>query len=335
MEVEIDTAAPGAYLLALTQSDGIKHDVPVTILPPNPKISNLPIRVNLGEASQPFRLTGSGVDRIESLATDAGTVTGTSHGREWPGAIRLKPGLAAGKRFPLTISVIGLEKPLTIDDALEVVGPRPKIRLVRSSMPGNLGIDVHPGELPTGAMVGFALEVDHLYGASGQPVVSISCAGGDSRAALKLMPNEQAGGASLTQAGPESLYLSLDPGKVGFPGCPLIATVTTEPEGRSESQPLGKVIRLPKVELLTLTNEKSGQTNYAGVLKGSNLDIVEKVGWDAQTGVAVDAIPTPVPGEVGKQTLRIALPWPAPEPHAPLYVWLRDEQQGRQTSVSY
>ena len=180
-----------------------------------------------------------------------------------------------------------------------------------------------------------SLRVDHLYGAIGEPVINIDCASGGLRSALKLLPNGQGGGASLTQAGPGSLYLSLDPGKVGFPGCALTATVTTEPEGRSEPEPLGRVIRLPRVEQLTLTNEKSGASNYAGVLKGCDLDIVEKVGWDAQTGVPVDSIPTPVPGDPSKQTLRVALPWPAPQPHAPLYVWLRDEPQGRQTSVTY
>jgi hypothetical protein len=340
IEVNIDTdAAPGAYLLALTQSDGVKHEAPVTILPPNPKISNLPIRVNLGEASQPFHLEGSGVDRIESVSTEAGTVASGASGHEasqtWSGVFHMKPGLTAGARFPLILKVAGLSAPVTVPDAIEVVGPRPRILSMRSSLPGNLGIEIRDGELPAGTVVGFALRVDHLYGAIGEPVINIDCAGGGLRSALKLLPNGQAGGASLTQAGPGSLYLSLDPGKVGFPGCVLTATVATEPEGRSQPQPLGRVIRLPRVEQLTLTNEKSGASNYAGVLKGCDLDIVEKVGWDAQTGVPVDSIPTPVPGDPSKQTLRVALPWPAPQPHAPLFVWLRDEPQGRQTSVTY
>jgi hypothetical protein len=339
IEVNVDTGTPGTYLLALTQSDGVKHEAPVVILPPNPKIANLPIRVNLEAASQPFHLEGSGLDRIESVATQAGTVTEAAKGREtpevWSGVFCMKPGLHAGTRLPLTLKVAGLSAPLTAEDAIEIVGPRPKILSVRSSLPGNLGIEIDDGELPAGAVVGLSLRVDHLYGASGQPVVSLACAGGDLRSALKLLPNGQGGGVSLTQAGPGSLYLSLDPGKVGFPGCVLTAAVTTEPEGRSEPVPLGRVIRLPRVEQLTLTNEKSGPSNYAGVLKGSDLDIVEKVGWDAQTGVPVDSIPTPVPGDPAKQTLRVALPWPAPQPHAPLYVWLRDEPQGRQTSVTY
>ena len=35
------------------------------------------------------------------------------------------------------------------------------------------------------------------------------------------------------------------------------------------------------------------------------------------------------------QTLRLVLPWPAPGPHAPLYVWLRGEQTGRKTAVTF
>ena len=41
------------------------------------------------------------------------------------------------------------------------------------------------------------------------------------------------------------------------------------------------------------------------------------------------------PGDSARQTLRVVLPWPAPGPHAPLYVWLRGENQGRKTAVAY
>jgi len=49
----------------------------------------------------------------------------------------------------------------------------------------------------------------------------------------------------------------------------------------------------------------------------------------------VEAIPAPVPGEHPSQSLRVVLPWPAPAPHAPLYIWLRGESRGRKTSVAY
>jgi hypothetical protein len=99
--------------------------------------------------------------------------------------------------------------------------------------------------------------------------------------------------------------------------------------------PLGRVVRVPRLEQFTLTAEPLGPAAYAGVLKGRDLDLVERTGWDPQHGLAVDAIPAPVAGEPGKQTLRVPLPWPSPAPHAPLYVWLRGEKDARRTSVTY
>jgi hypothetical protein len=336
IEVDIDTSARGAYRLALMQTDGVKHEAPFTVLPPDPKISNLPVRVNLGEDGQAIRLEGAGLERIESVSTAAGTLTGAAARHGWSGEIRLKSGLTKGATFPLALKVSGLESTLTVADGIEVVGPRPKIASVRTSTPVNLGIEVHPDELPTGTTVGLALRVENFRGSEGsQSAVELGCAGGGLRAALKLAPDEQAAGATMTLAGPENLFLSLDPGKVGYPGCRLTATVVSAPEGRSEAHVLGTVIRIPRLEQLTLTNEKSGDSNFAGILKGSGLDIVERVGWDARNGVPVDAIPTPIAGGPSEETLRVALPWPAPAPHAPLFIWLRGEEKGRQTSVTF
>lgn len=326
IDVQIDTATHGAYRLALLQTDGVKHEEPFAILPPNPKISNLPLRVNLGENGQPIRLEGTGLDRIETLSSAAGTFSGAAGRHGWSGEIHLKAGVAKGATFPLALKVTGLESPLTLTDAIEVVGPRPKIASVRASIPGDLGIEIHADELPAGAVVGLALRVENFRGsAGGQSTIELGCASGDLRSPLKLSPDEQAG----------NLFLSLDPGKVGYPGCRLTATAVSDPEGRSEACPLGKVIRIPRLEQLTLTNEKAGASNFAGILKGRGLEIVEKVGWDAHTGVTVDAVPTPIPGDAARETLRVALPWPAPAPHAPLFVWLRGEEAGRQTTVTF
>lgn len=325
IEVKIDTAARGAYRLALLQTDGIKHEVPFAVLPPNPKISNLPLRVNLGENGQPVRLEGTGLERIESFSTAAGTFTGAAARHGWSGEIHLKPGVAKGASFPLALKVSGLESPLTLADAIEVVGPRPKIASVRTSIPGDLGIEIHADELPVGATVGLALRVENFRGSAGaQSTLELGCSVGDLRSAMKLSPDDQAG----------NIFLSLDPGKIGYPGCRMTATAVSDPEGRSESRNIGTVIRIPRLEQLTLTNQKAGASQFAGILKGSGLEIVEKVGWDAHNGVEVDAVPTPVPGDLSKETLRVALPWPAPAPHAPLFVWLRGEETGRQTSVS-
>jgi hypothetical protein len=132
------------------------------------------------------------------------------------------------------------------------------------------------------------------------------------------------------------LFLSLDAGMVGRPGCLLAASIDIEPEGRSDPFVIGRVIRVPSLEQFTLTNEQAGPSTYVGILKGRDLDVIEKTGWDARNGVRVDYVPEPVPGNnTSLQTIRIAVPWPAPAPHAPLYVWLRGEGEGRQTTLTY
>lgn len=127
----------------------------------------------------------------------------------------------------------------------------------------------------------------------------------------------------------------MDPGTVGYGGCRLAATVVAEPEGRSDPFVLGRVTRIPRLDKFILTTEKIGESSYAGIVEGRDLDVIERVGWDSQQGTPVESIPTPVLGDSSRQTLHIVLPWPAPGPHAPLYVWLRGEHNGRKTVVTY
>lgn len=331
LEVTLDTAARGSYELLLQQSDGKPHEVPVTVLPPNPKISALPARINVDEPRQHVRFAGDGLDRVDSLTTPAGALTGTGAAAEWTGDIQLAAGLHVGQRLPLLLHVKGLDDPLTLPDAIEVVGPRPKIGALRKSLPANLGVDLRQEELPAGITLGLVMPVKDLHG---RPQVELGCAHDGLRKALTLTPDEPAGGASLSFAGPGELYLSFDPGAVGYPGCSISAIVSTQPEGRSDPAPLGTVVRLPHLDRFTLTSESTGPSSFAGILKGTDLDLVEKVGWDADHGLPVQAIPTPIPGEPSRQTLRVSLPWPAPAPHAPLYIWLRGESQGRKTVVA-
>ena len=84
MEVEIDTSGlhAGCYVLKLAQTNGSTYDLPIQIHPPNPKLSNLPLRVNLGEPQQTFTLEGSGLERIEGLSQRGRDVgAGSSSGR--------------------------------------------------------------------------------------------------------------------------------------------------------------------------------------------------------------------------------------------------------------
>jgi hypothetical protein len=332
--VSIDTAKQGSYRLLLTQSDGAAHPIPVTVLPPNPKLSNLPIRLNMGEARQPLRLQGSGLERIEGASSDAGEITGAPAARGWSGEITLKSDVQKGSRFPLLLKVKDLSSPVTVPDALEIVGPRPQVQSVRKSLAGAPGVEIGADELPAGTPAGLVLTVDHLNEGT-RPRVELSCEGGGARQSLALSAGEPSGGASLTFAGPGALYLSVDPGVVGYAGCRLTATVALEPEGRSDPFVLGRVIRVPRLDKFILTTEKAGDSGYAGNIEGRDLDVIERTGWDAQHGLPVESIPTPIAGDPARQSLRVVLPWPAPAPHAPLYVWLRGETSGRKTGVAY
>jgi hypothetical protein len=332
--VNIDTAKRGSYRLLLTQSDGAPHAVPVAVLPPNPTISNLPIRLNIGEARELICLQGSGMDRIESASSDAGDITGAPDSHGWSGEIGLKAGLIAGRTFPLVLKVKGLSSPVTVPDAIKIVGPRPRILSLQKSVAGALGIEIGADELPAGTAAGLVLTVNLLHDAV-RPRLELGCEAGELRQSLTLAPGEPSGGASLALAGPGTLYLSVDPGAVGYPGCRLAATVILDPEGRSDRFVLGRVIRVPRLDKFTLTTEKVGDSSYAGTLEGRDLDVIEKAGWDAEHGARVESIPTPVPGDPSRQTVRVVLPWPAPGPHALLYVWLRGEARGRKTVVAY
>jgi hypothetical protein len=115
----------------------------------------------------------------------------------------------------------------------------------------------------------------------------------------------------------------------------LDATLTVDETGASDPYTLGRVIRLPHIERLLLTDEKEGGHLYIGSLTGQDLQTIEKTGWDGKNGYPVQGIPTPVAGDSQEQTLRIELPWPPPSPRAPLYVWLRSETEGRLTQAKY
>jgi hypothetical protein len=288
----------------------------------------------LGDAHQAIRLSGDGLERIQSISTDAGTITGKPHGPAWLGQISLHDGLAKGQLFALALKVTGLDQPVSVPDALEIAGPRPRIQSVQKSLAAPPGIEIAPDELPQGTEAGLALTVEGIDESS-QPRLELGCSPGAGRPALTVAPNAPSGGARLTFSGPGALYLSVDPAAIGYAGCRVTATVATDADGRSNPFPLGRVIRPPRLDKLTLTNEKVGDASYAGSLEGRDLDVIQKVGWDARNGVPVEAIPAPIPGDTARQSLKIALPWPAPVPHAPLYVWLRGESAGRKTTVSY
>ena len=60
--------------------------------------------------------------------------------------------------------------------------------------------------------------------------------------------------------------------------------MSTEAAGASEPLAAGRVVRLPRIESVTLTNEKLDQ-GYAAVLEGWELETIGKTGWDAANGL--------------------------------------------------
>ncbi len=334
MEVEIDTAklAPGRYRILLTQADGKAYTVALRVLPPHPAISNLPLAANLGEKSQTVVLRGIGLDRIEAIQSERAAIEvlpgGTATERK--ASIRLNDGAGKGDRADLDVKVEGVHQPLRMSAALTVLGPRPKIGLVKASLPEHLSVPFNAGELPSGAMVSFSMRVENM---SSEPAVHLRCAlGGE---AVTVRPGDRRESARLESAGQGLLFLSIDPAIAGQPGCELTATVENVPEGTSDPATLGRIVRLPRIKSFTLTDEKVGPDVYAGLLRGEDLEIIEKTGWNAESGIVVNDLPKPVAGAGHEQTLRIALPWPSPTPHAPLYIWLRGESAGRPTQARY
>jgi hypothetical protein len=332
LEMEIETAVRGSYRLLLAQSDGLTYELPITILPPHPKIDALPLRANTGERAQRIPLRGSGIERIEALETDAGECE--LDGSE--AVLQLRADVRPGSRFDLRMRVKDIQAPVTVPAALEVVGPRPRIAAIRQSFAESSTVALAEDELPAGAEVSVALTVEHLAGIQGYPTVELSCEGDAGlRRKISLVPGDRSPGARLNFAGEGMLFLSLDPGAVGHPGCRLAATVAALPTGCSDPYPLGRIVRVPRIQRFILTDEKLAEGVYAGILQGQDLDTIERTGWDAKQGLPVPSIPAPVPQEALTQTLKVALPWPSPAPHAPVFIWIRGEDRGRATVVKY
>jgi len=336
-EAEVDTTAlkPGQYKLLLAQSGGASQPVPVTVLPPNPKLEDLPLRPNLDEPSQKLMLHGSGLDRIEKLSSAAGVIelAPARHATETREAtIKLGKDVHEGQEFDLKMTVQGIDDPITMADAVRVRGARPHITAVRNSFPQSFGLTLNAGEIPSSVTASFALEVAH---AGDAPLVNVTCAdAGSRRQPLELAAGDRKDGASLDMAGEGELFLSFQPGTVGRSGCMLQARVTSA-EGVSDPYRLGRILRVPRIEQFVMSDQKLSDGSYQGTLTGEDLDLIQQTGWDAQHGLPVQSIPDAVAGDARKQVLKIEMPWPAPAPHAPVFVWLRGEQTGRATGVQY
>lgn len=341
MQAEIDTAglAAGTYSLAIQQVNGVTGDVPITVHPPNPELTQIPLRVNIGEPQQTITLHGKHLDRIQKISSPraewimAEIPEGAKDLSERAATVKLKPSAKKGDPINAEIFVNDMENPLKVESIARIAGPRPRLTLATKSFAGASGVELHDGEIPAGTAMSFALQAENV---DLHPSVSLACNNdGDTRRKISVAPGDKRDSAELDVTGRGSLFLSVDPGVIGDSGCQLIAEVNEEETGTSDPFVLGEVIRLPRINNFMPTDEKVGNTAYAAVVTGQDLQLIEKAGWGPAISEPVQGIPTPVPGNPQEQTLKIAIPWPPPSPRAPLYVWLRGENEPRQTNARY
>ncbi len=321
VELDTDHLRPGSYVLALTSANGASHELPLLVAAAPPQIENLPIRLARDAAEQRVLLNGRGLNRIEGISSEGVKFRLADYDPTRPNErlaiATVQPDVKTGAQLAMNIVAQGNVR---FAAALQVGGPKPKIVSVKVGLPDNLGITPKADELPAGSFVSVVMKVEP---ASASPSVKLQCAENE----LLLKVGEKKNGAKLESVGPGQLFLSFDPGALGPTGCQITATLIGD--APSDPAKLGQVIRFPRIEMFWMTDEKASPGNFAGILTGSDLELIDRTGWDATKGVPVDSIPATTASSGTQQTLKIAMPWPSPTPRSPIYVWLRGESQGR------
>ena len=331
MDIQIDTASlpPGQYKLILTQVDEKPHDVPLELLPPAPTIDNLPMVINQGVSESQFVLKGRHLELLKHLDTAKGNLElgpGSPDQTERQITLRMPKDLSAGTGFAVRAYIADRSEPLTFADAIRIAGPLPEITAVNAGWPADQVVQLGSGELPGGSFLSAMLTVAHL---ESNGIVKLACDQAGSRD-MTIPLGASSGNTRAQQVRPDQVFLSFD--TVGWPnGCVLKATIANGSEGQSVPYTIGRVVLVPKIENLNLTADDSGDAVYRAVVSGENLETIEKIGWAADQGEAVGALPLSV-GAGQKQTLTTSVPAP-PDPDSQLFVWLRGEDKPRVTTV--
>jgi hypothetical protein len=337
MDVQIDTSNlnPGPYELLISQADAKAHAVPLTVLSNLPKIENLPVLLNQGVATQHYVLKGERLQllsKLESPIADFQLGETSAGDTERSLTVQLKGDPKSGISQPVTVFLGDRTQPLKFDPGVQIAGPLPAIASSKLSLPTGLAMTLLPEEFPAGAMLTALLDVKNIRP---QSALRLYCSEGvGSKAALHL--GEQTANSSLQQLSPDQLFVSYDTSD--FPaGCTVMGQIDNGVDGQSQPVELAHLRRFPKILSFTVSNMPASIP--AGVppvktyeLRGMNLEMIQQVGWDANAGVALPALPSPVPGQGQLQSLMVDLPDP-PAPKAPLYIWLRGESVARATTI--
>jgi hypothetical protein len=132
----------------------------------------------------------------------------------------------------------------------------------------------------------------------------------------------------LEQLTPDQLFLTFDTG-AWFNGCVVDATATSG-DGDSAPHRVARIVNLPAIEQFNLSDDGSG--DYSATLVGQNLETIGKAGWTADEETPVSQLPQPISGDGRRQKLQIQVAAP-PSPDAVLYISLRGDSKGRQTTL--
>ena len=330
MDIQVDTGGmdTGSYKLIVSQVDGKPHDVPVKLLPALPVIANLPVTVNQGISTVSVDLKGTGLQLLQSIKLSKGTGTlgpASADGTLRNAVFKLAPGMAAGAGVSLQAVVADRNAPLTVDDAVRVVPPKPVITAVTMSELPTQPVHLDKGELPGGLVLNAMLQVANLPAGS---AVKLECEQSES-GAITLHPGQQAGGVRLEQLSPDQLFLTFDT-SVWNNGCGMQATIVS---GFGDSAPrrIARVVDIPAVDEFDVAADAAVLGQIRATLIGRNLETIEKTGWSPDQGTAVAELPQPF-GDGHRQTLQVRLTAP-PSADAVLYVWLRGDSKPRITTV--
>ena len=203
-----------------------------------------------------------------------------------------------------------------------------------------MAISLLPEEFPAGYTLTALLDVKNIRP---QSVLSLFCSEGVG-AHPSLHLGEQNATSSLQQLSPDQVFVSDDTS--AFPaGCTLEGQIDNGVDGKSQPVELAHLRRLPQISNFLLaaappvaaagppSSPVLAPALESYELRGLNLELIEKVGWDTNTPEAVPGLPTPIPGQGQQQSLLVNLPDP-PNPKATLYVWLRGETVPRATTVA-
>ena len=235
--------------------------MPVQILPVPPRIDNLPILISQNEHTRAVTLKGQHLDLLTKLQTSKGTIAlgpAQPNQTERAATLHVDADLKAADTYDVKAFVYQHNDPVTLPNAIHVVGPRPVIEGVKLSAPPDMGVVLQPGELPAGLFISSLLQVRNL---SPNSAVQVSCQGqGNSTATLHL--GDHSTKASLQQLGPGQLFLSFDTsGRPG--GCLLQVAVDNGPDGESAPCDLGRLLRVPKIDTFQLIDNQPGPASGA------------------------------------------------------------------------